>query len=205
MDEAKRLGARNVMRVYRSSDEVTHARRPVGAADEEHWHAEVLFLGTWFPERGPFLLELVKHGVPLSIRGANWSKAPEWPALRAHWKGGQLHGDDYALAIQCARVNLGLLSKGNRDLHTTRSLEIPALGGLLCAERTPEHLEMYVEGEEALFWSGAVECARVCGSVLRDERGRRRIAAAGHARSIRNAYHNERVMRVILDQALACP
>lgn len=205
VDEAKRLGARNVMRVYRSSDEVTHARRPVGAADEEHWHAEVLFLGTWFPERGPFLLELVKHGVPLSIRGANWSKAPEWPALRAHWKGGQLHGDDYALAIQCARVNLGLLSKGNRDLHTTRSLEIPALGGLLCAERTPEHLEMYVEGEEALFWSGAVECARVCGSVLRDERGRRRIAAAGHARSIRNAYHNERVMRAILDQALACP
>jgi spore maturation protein CgeB len=201
--EAKRLGARKAMRVYRSSDEVTHARRSISAAEEKRWHAEVLFLGTWFPERGPFLLELVKLGVPLSIRGANWNKAPEWPALKAYWRGGQLHGDDYALAIQCARVNLGLLSKGNRDLHTTRSLEIPALGGLLCAERTPEHLEMYAEGEEALFWSDAAECARMCGGALRDEVRRRRIAAAGHARSIRNANHNEQVMRAILDQALA--
>ncbi|HWJ35753.1 MAG TPA: glycosyltransferase [Steroidobacteraceae bacterium] len=201
--EAKRLGAKSVMRVFRSSDEITHAPRTPTAADRTRWNADVLFLGTWFPERGPFLVELAKRGVPLTIRGANWNKAPEWQILQSHWKGGPLQGDDYALAIQCAKVNLGLLSKGNRDLHTTRSLEIPALGGLLCAERTTEHLELYVEGEEALFWSDAEECAKVCSAVLQDDARRERIAAAGHVRSLRNGYQNENVMREIVGRLFA--
>jgi spore maturation protein CgeB len=201
--EAQRLGAKSVMRVYRSSDEITHEPRIPTEADKAHWNADVLFLGTWFPERGPFLVELAKLGVPLTIRGANWNKAPEWRILQPYWKGGPLQGDEYALAIQCAKVNLGLLSKGNRDLHTTRSLEIPSLGGLLCAERTVEHLDMYVEGEEALFWNDAEECARVCGAVLRDDVRRERIAAAGHARSLKNGHRNENVMRAIVERVLA--
>jgi spore maturation protein CgeB len=80
-----------------------------------------------------------------------------------------LPGDDYAKVIQCAKVNLGSLSNGNRGLHTTRSLDIPALGGLLCAERTTEHREMYVEGKEALFWSSAQECAKVCCNIVEGE------------------------------------
>src|ERR1039458_4341078 len=140
------------------ADEIMHAPRPITPEDQRHWGAEVLFAGTWFPERGPFLLQLVKQGIALTVRGSNWNKAPEWPELQPYLKGGPLLGDDYAKAIQCARVNLGLLSWGNRDLHTTRSVEIPALGALLCAERTAEHTDMYEEGKEALFWKDAQEC-----------------------------------------------
>ena len=200
ISEATCLGAKHVMRVYMSSDEVAHAPRVLTQEERDHWKADVLFLGTWFPERGPFLLELVDHGIPLTIRGANWHKAPEWPRLRLYWKGGPLQGDDYAKAIQCAKVNLGLLSKGNRDLHTTRSMEIPALGGLLCAERTTEHLDLYTEGKEALFWSGVEECAAACRSVLTNEEFRLRIAAAGQTRSVSNGNTNENVMRAIVEQ-----
>jgi hypothetical protein len=96
-------------------------------------------------------MELILLGVPLTIRGSGWHKSPEWSHLKGYWKGGSIHGDDYAKAIQCAKVNLGFVSKENRDLHTTRSSEIPALGGFFCAERTSEHINMYVEGEEAFF------------------------------------------------------
>jgi spore maturation protein CgeB len=201
--EAERLGAKDVLRLYMSSDEVAHAPRRVTAEDAERWHSDVLFLGTWFPERGPFLVELIELGVPLTIRGANWQKAREWPILKSVFKGGQLKGDDYALALQCATVNLGLLSKGNRDLHTTRSMEIPSLGALLCAVRTEEHLAMYREGEEALFWASAQECAKVCLDVLRDDERRKRIAAAGLARSIVNRNHNESAMNAIVGRVFA--
>lgn len=201
--ELKRLGGKNVMRVYRSADEVNHAPRHVSADVRQMWETEVLFLGTWFPERGPFLSALINAGVPLSIRGPNWNKAPEWPLLKAYWKGGAVAGDDYALALQCAKVSLGLLSKGNRDLHTTRSMEIPALGGLLCAERTSEHTALYKEGEEALFWNGPEECAAVCLAALQDDVRRRRVAAAGHARALANGNYNEKVLQHILDTALA--
>ena len=200
VEEASALGARDVMRVSRSADEVRHAPRPLTAEDHRLWDSEVLFLGSWFPERGPFALELIRGGVPLTIRGNRWHKAPEWPALKDHWKGLGVYGDDYGKVIQCTKVNLGLVSKGNRDLHTTRSLEIPALGALLCAERTTDHLAMYEEGTEALFWGDVNECVAMCAYALKDEQARLKIAAAGHARIQKNGHYNEVVVEEILER-----
>jgi len=204
VNEAKALGARNVLRVYMSADEVSHSPRVLSDGDHEKWDSEVLFLGTWFQERGGFLLELVERGVPLTIRGPNWQKAAEWPKLKSFWRGGAIGGDDYAKAIQCAKVNLGLLSKGNRDLHTTRSSEIPALGSLLCAERTSEHLAMYREGDEALFWSDARECAEMCRYALDDEARRANIANSGSRRVRINGNYNEQVLDSIIRATLRC-
>ena len=198
VDEAKALGAKTVMRVFMTADEITPAPRGLSEEDYKKWSSEVLFLGSWMPERGSFFLELINKGVPLTIRGPRWYKAPEWSQLKAYWKGDSINGDDYAKAIQCAKLSLGLLSKGNRDLHTTRSLEIPALGGLLCAERTNEHLEMYQEAKEALFWKDAEECAVTCKLALANESRRQAIAIAGHKRLKQNGHLNENVLAEII-------
>lgn len=196
--DVKRRGARKTLRVFMSADEVSHAPRLISDDDRDRWQSDVLFLGTWMPERGSFLLKLIQLGVPLTIRGGNWQKAPEWAQLKPHWKGGPVSGDDYAKAIQCAKVNLGMLSKGNRDLHTTRSIEIPALGACLCAERTEEHLSMYKEGSEAIFWSTAEECAQQCLNLLRDEPKRVDVARKGHARQQLNQHSNQHTLSNVL-------
>ena len=201
--EARAHGARAVMQVWRSADEVAHAPRELSIEQRRRFASAVVFVGTWMPERGPFMAELIRRGVPLSIWGDRWQKAREWPQLAPHWRGPGLDiDDDYAAAILAAKVNLGLLSMGNRDLHTTRSLEIPALGGLFCAERTSEHLALYEEGREAVFWNDAAECAEQCMDLLADEPRRKAIAAAGHARALRNGHSNERVMAQILEAAM---
>jgi len=203
VEEARVLGAKKVVRVYRSADEKSHDPRALSAHDHAQWDCDVLFLGTWFPERGPFLLDLVQRGVPLTIRGPNWHKAPEWPQLQSHWAGGAIGGDDYAKAIQCAKVNLGLLSIANRDLHTTRSLEITALGGVLCAQRTAEHSAMYLEGKEALFWNDSAECADMCSRAFANDDTRSKMARAGRLRVQANRHYNEAVLAEILDHARA--
>jgi spore maturation protein CgeB len=195
--EAKALGAKNVMRVFMTADEITHAPRVLTEEDYKQWSSEVLFVGTWMPERGSFLLKLIKLGIPLSIRGSSWQRSPEWHELKKYWQPA-VYGDDYAKAIQCAKINLGLLSKGNRDLHTTRSSEIPSFGGLLCSERTSEHTSMYEEGKEALFWSDAAECAKICKLALTDDDGRQAIVKAGHERVIRNGQFNEVMLSKII-------
>ncbi len=93
---------------------------------------------------------------------------------------------------------MGLLSKANRDLSTTRSFEIPYLGGLLCAQRTAEHTSLFSEDQEAIFWSDPDECAFKCMDLLEDETRRRRIAIAGRARTLQNGMANERVLAQIL-------
>lgn len=192
VSEAKALRARKVRLVFRTADEVAHAPRALTEEDHRRWDSEVAFIGTWMPGRGAFMADLVKRGVPLSIYGGRWEKAPEWPFIRRAWKGTATTNDeDYARVIQCAKVCLGLLSKGNRDLHTTRSLEIPALGGLLCAERTAEHLHLYCGGEEAVFWSSAEECAQACHDLLADDARRQKIALRGHQRCLANRHYSQ--------------
>lgn len=148
------------------------------------------------------MAKLVRQGVPLSIWGGRWDKADEWLILRPHWRGPGLYdADDYAKAIQYAKINIGLLSKSNRDLHTSRSMEIPAIGGLLCAERTSEHQALYIEDKEAVFWNDADECAEKCLWLLENDNLRKNIASAGHKRCLKNGYYNELVLAQILKAA----
>jgi spore maturation protein CgeB len=199
VDEARSHGARDVLLHPMVADEVAHAPRPLDDAIRARWQSDVAFVGSWMPERGPFMADLVQRGVPLALYGPAWHKAPEWPLLQPFHRAAYLDGDDYAYAVQCATISIGMLSKGNRDLHTTRSMEIPSLQGLLCAERTSEHLAWYQEGEEAVFWSDSAECADVCRSLLADEARRDAIAASGHRRFLRNGFTSEHLIRKALD------
>ena len=204
--EAEARGARRVLFLFLTADEAAHAPRVLTEADHAVWGSEVSFVGTWMPERGPFMAELLRRGVPLTLYGNRWDKAPEWPTLQSAWRGpGTTNDEDYAKAIQASKISLGLLSKGNRDLHTRRSLEVPSLGGLLCAERTQEHLELYREGEEAVFWSDAAECAAVCHGLLADENRRREIARLGRERLLADGHLNEPTLARILAEATAAP
>jgi spore maturation protein CgeB len=198
--EAYSWRAKKVLRVFMSVDELD-GPRPLTESDRTRLATDVLFVGTWMPERGPFLAELVRGGLPLALYGNDWHKATEWSVLRGIWRGPAIYGDDYLKALQSAKVSLGLLSKGNRDLHTTRTFEIPYCGGLFCAERTSEHLELYEEGVEAVFWDSAAECIERCGELLADEAKRRLIAAKGRKRCLKNGIFNEKIMAKILEAA----
>lgn len=201
--QARLAGARDVVRVWFTADEVAHRPRQIAPDIRKRYSADVSFIGTWMPERGPFLAELIRRGVPLSIWGDRWHKSPEWSVIEPHWRGNGIYGDDqYAAAVLSAKICLGLLSKGNRDLHTTRSMEIPAIGGLLCAERTTEHLTLYDEDRDAVFWRGAEECAIQCHRMLADESLRRSIARCGQQRAQRNNHYNESMLRALIERAV---
>lgn len=200
VQEAYKRGAKDVLRVYRSADEVVHAPLELSQQEKKKWCSKVTFVGTWFPDRGPFMKKLIERGVPLTLRGDNWEKADEWPVLEPYWAGPAVYGENYTKALQCADVCLGLLSKGNRDLHTQRSLEIPRIGSLLCAERTGEHQHLYEEGREAVFWDDADECAELCFDLLSDNQSREEIAKRGRQRCIEKGCLNEEVMRRIVDK-----
>lgn len=204
VSEFKKLGAKHVTRVFMSYDEEVH--RPFANVSDipDKFRSEVVFIGTWmrYEKRDDFMLELVRQGVPISIWGDRWEKSPKFSQLKPYWKGNALKGRDYVAAIQGAKICLGLLSKGNRDLHTQRSLETPYAGGLFCAERTSEHQELYKEGVEAVFWSDASECAQVCNQLLNNDSLRQQILEAGMHRIRSLKAGNEDVCRQIINSVL---
>ncbi|MDR3368610.1 glycosyltransferase [Rhodoferax sp.] len=204
VQEYRNYGAKCVLHVWRSYDEVQHA--PYQLADEipDDYLSEVAFIGTWMRGEGrdQFVLDLMECGISVSIWGQRWEKSPLWKKLKCCYRGGNLSGRNYVAAIQGAKVCLGMLSRGNRDLHTTRSMEIPYAGGVLCAERTSEHLALYKENVEAVFWSDVNECAQQCQRLLDDDAWRRSVRHAGMARVRASHLGHEDICRTLIDAAL---
>lgn len=199
-DELKILGAKKVIRIWRSYDEVMHNKNLIKGSIEKKFISEICFIGTWMrgENRDEFLLKLIKRGLDVSIWGARWNKSKYWPELRDHWRGDALGGEDYVKAIVGSKICLGFLSKGNRDLHTTRTMEIPYAGGLLCAERTAEHIALYNDREEAFFWEDVDECYEICTFLLDNSELREKVALAGHKRALANNHSNENICSQIL-------
>lgn len=136
-----------------SYDEVLH--RPFESIEDipAAFRAEVAFVGTWIRGEGrdEFLLALIDRGLDSAIWDDLWQKSPNRSRLRAHWRGPGLAGRDDVVAIQGAKLALGvLLSGSNRNLHTRQSVETPYAGGLLCAEKTTRHRAMYRGGGDPL-------------------------------------------------------
>ena len=197
-EAAQAHGARRAIALMFSADEKVHRRATLSDVDQQRFGSEVAFIGTWMPERGPFMKRLIERGIPLRIFGPRWEKAAEYPLLAPHLMSQSLGDVDYVKAISGTKIALGLLSIGNEDLHTTRSMEIPAIGTLFCASRTSDHEALYIDGEEAVFFDDADSCAVACTALLRDPARRESIARAGFERAKRNNWFNERLCADIL-------
>lgn len=91
-----------------------------------------------------------------------------------------------------------MLSHGNRDLHTRRSVETTYAGGLLCAQRTAVHLGMYEENQEAVFWDDVDECIGICRRLLADDKQREHIRKAGYDKVRTLKVGNEDICTAIL-------
>ena len=200
---AQAAGARKILVDYRTADEVQHRPRELTPEERARWTSEVVFAGTSMEDRAAFLVRLLELKVPLTLYGTGYDRTPEWPRLEPVWRGvGLTDPREYTAAMIGAEVALGFVSKGNEDLHTHRSLDIPAMGALFCGPRTLDHETLYEDGEEAVLWETPEECADACRRLLTDAPLRARIRQAGHARNLRNGYFNEPLGQKMIDAAL---
>ena len=202
--DMSRAGAKKVLAVRFSHDEVAHAPFQHGTAVPREFLSDIVFVGTWIRGEGreKCLEHIRKAGLNVSIWGERWNKSHEKTLVKECWRGTSVSGRQYVQAIAGAKVAIGLLSSGNRDLHTQRSVEIPYAGGLLCAQRTLDHAEMFREGHEAVFWDSPEECLRVCRDLLANEDRRRAIVAKGMHRVRALKVGNEDVCQQILQELL---
>ncbi len=82
--------------------------------------------------------------------------------------------------IQNAKIAICLFSKENLDTITARSIEIPAIGTLLCSLRTKAMKEIFIENKEAIFFNSPHDCFKKCKYYLSNPKITKKIAKKGN-------------------------
>jgi spore maturation protein CgeB len=201
-------------------------------AHSSGYSRDVVFVGGWEPRRERLLAAAKQAAKSVSIWGYGWSIALEprtnplralrlgrlapahrvylgkpsahlEPAIQAgEGRNGEIYEEAYSRAIAGSRIALGLLREVCPDQHTTRTFEIPAIGGFMLADRSQEHMEFFEEGLEAEFFGSDDEYLDKLKFYLANEEVRGRVARAGHERCMRSGYsYDDRIRCVIADIA----
>jgi len=195
--ELKALGCPQVIFMDNGFDPATHQPVPVTSDDRKRLGGPVGFVGQWEPDRARSLRSLAQAGVPVRVWGYTWERMRAVPPDLA-LENRPVWGEDYAKAICAFDINLCFLRKVNRDRQTTRSIEIPACGAFMLAERTDEHLRLFEEGKEAEFFSDDRELLAKTRYFLEHPEERLKVAQGGYERCLRSGYSYPERLRQVL-------
>jgi hypothetical protein len=198
----RQRGARDCLKIQTAYEPTLHFPPPANWSDDDCTRA-VSFIGSPYDDRAATLTRLVREaGIDVRISGAPrpWQRALDAAAFGALFREGEISGSAYREALWRSRINLSFLTHSNRDEFAHKSFEIAGCGAFLLAERSPGHLERFVEDEEAVFFSSFEELVAKIRRYLPDEAARRRIAAAGRARAEQDGYHNDHQVGRILER-----
>jgi spore maturation protein CgeB len=158
--------------------------------------SDLFFAGTADEGRLPFVAAAVEAGFDVRLRGQYWDRYKqtrkvalghaEIPTLRAE--------------IAACRVALCVVRHENRDGHSMRSFEVPAVGACMVLEDTAEHREMFgEEAERVVYFSSPQEMVGKTRELLAQAETRQRLRESAHAHILQgnNTYTNR--LRVMLE------
>lgn len=193
-------GARDVIKIQTAYEPTVHFPPPEGWSDRDR-NRDVSFIGTPYDDRAENLTRLSEEfQVVISGNGRAWQRALSPEAFSKLYREGELYQQQYREAIWRSKINLSFITHSNQDEFVHKSFEIAGCGGFLLAERSQGHLDRFVEGEEAVFFTGYDELVAKIRRYLPDEEARQRIAAAGQRRALRDGYHNDRQVSLIMER-----
>jgi spore maturation protein CgeB len=177
-----------------------------GFAPERHFSSDIpvikdqdiCFIGTALkdggkirPHRTEIILALGKL-LPgrISVYGHDWKKALRGAEHYFKLIADGAWDNHYRETIWRSKINLSFVTKDNWEESSHRAFEITACGGCLLAERSSRLEQSFKEGEEAMYFAQASECAEVATHLLDNDAMRESISDAGHRRALNSGYDN---------------
>ena len=97
-------------------------------------------------------------------------------------------GENYLKVICSTDININFLRKENRDLQTTRSIEIPACKGFMISEYSIEHEYLFRDNEEAVYFKNNLELLNKINYYYKNKDKINEIATNGYNRCINSNY-----------------
>jgi spore maturation protein CgeB len=166
----------------------------------ERYRSEVSFIGSGqYPLRHDALraAALVSR---LEVRGPGWEAAAGLPVV-----GGDIRGEEFAMAVAGADISLGLAAHVEQQLThgsaSNRMWKVLGVGGFYLGEYAPGIEQFARDGEHCAWFRSRDELIERVRYYLARPEDRRTIAAAGHAHALASHTYAHRLELLLAGKA----
>jgi hypothetical protein len=208
LDELRQRGVKHPVLIGNIYTPDLHRPMSPEEVGSEYEAFDLVFIGVYERERAESLRRLAEAGLSILVHG------PDAGILSGRWARGipagitlrpSVWGRDYVTAMHRGKVALGFLRRSQRDRITQRSIEVPAMGRPLLAEKTAEHDAHFVDGVEYVGFSSEAEMIAQAKALVGDPARRQAIGAAAVRRCAASHYDVGTLARLIASQLSEAP
>ena len=161
--------------------------KPPEEFNEGKFYSDAVFVGHYENDgRKEYCEYLYKNGIDIKIYSTNWKKFIKNSNPLYNCLYDPIYGDKYPQAVYASKASLCFFSRLNNDELTERVFEIPAMGGLLVAERNERLKEIFEEGKEVLLFSSKEELLEHILFIKRYPEKAHKIKKAGREKVIKS-------------------
>jgi hypothetical protein len=202
--DLKELGCPSVSYLPFAYDEnLFYPQKSVTSAEKHQFQSDISFAGGADKERVPYFAALSKAGFNVALYGDYWDRFPETRKLSRGY------ADPHILraAISETKVALCLVRRANRDGHSMRTFEVPAVGACMLVEDTEEHREIFgEEGKAVVYFGNPGEMIEKTRWLLQQDEERQRLAQAAHSLIVsHNNTYSDRLAHMLSTPNLSDP
>ena len=190
LDDLRKYGCPRVSYLpFGYAKHIHYPEAPSSPEKQREVSGDVIFAGGADRDRVKWITALIKSGHRVCLYGSYWDRYPETGRVAK----GNADGATLRQAMAASKVALTLVRKANRDGHSMRSFEVPAMRACMVVEKTDDHLDLFgPEGSAVLYFQTIPEMLDKVDWLLSRPEERWRLADAANRLVIdgRHSYHD---------------
>ncbi len=137
---------------------------PVSFPSEKDEILKACFIGNPDTIRAGYIQALIDQSIPVDVYGNDWKRfitpSPSTGIFDA------IYRDDLNRIAPLYRVQLNIFRAHNIGSHNMRTFEMPGLGCIMVAPKSPEHEDFFVDKKEAFFYETIEELKQIIHQLL---------------------------------------
>jgi spore maturation protein CgeB len=154
--------------------------------EKEEEIIRLCFLGNPDKDRAKFILELSNENIPITVYGNSWNKFLKNGRIEIKEP---VYRKEFWKNLRRYRIQLNLLRPHNPNSHNMRTFEVPGVGGIRLAPKTPDHCLYFEQEKEIFLFNNISDCVLQSKLLLgKNVRDAKKIRQAARERSLKSGY-----------------
>ena len=179
MEELRQYGCKEVRYLPFAYD--PHLFYRTDASEECSW--DLFFAGHVENSRLSYVSAAISHGLHVRLYGKGWEDDGQTRSFAR----GEADINTIRREAAAAKVALCCVRHDNRDGHSMRTFELPAVGACMIVEDTAEHRTIFGDENEAVrYFAGPPEMVTKTKELLANRAERERLREAAHSLITKN-------------------